>query len=59
LKNQPAVYIQGLKCESPISSPISVDLTELWAMATTAEEEELVREAWLLGVATAEDGDTG
>jgi hypothetical protein len=29
------------------------------AMATTAEEEELLREAWLLAVATAEDGDTG
>jgi hypothetical protein len=57
LNNQPAVYVQGLKCESPISSPISV--TELWAMATTAEEEELLREAWLLTVATAEDGDTG
>jgi hypothetical protein len=40
-------------------SLISVDLTELWAMEATAEEEELVREAWLLGVAMAEDGDTG
>jgi hypothetical protein len=29
-------------------------------MVTTAEEEELVRDAaWLMGVATAEDGDTG
>jgi hypothetical protein len=24
-----------------------------------AKEEELVREAWLLGVVTVEDGDTG
>jgi hypothetical protein len=47
--------VQALICESPIS----VDLAELWAMVTTAEEEEPVREAWLLGVATAEDGDTG
>jgi hypothetical protein len=51
--------VQALICESPISPPISVDLAELWAMATTTEEEELVREAWLLGVATAEEGDTG
>jgi hypothetical protein len=42
LQNQSTVHVQGLKCESPIT----VDLMEFLAMATSPEEEELAGEAW-------------
>jgi hypothetical protein len=54
LQNQSTVHVQGLKCESPIT----VDLMELLAMATNAEEEELAGEAWLSGATMTNDGDT-
>jgi hypothetical protein len=59
LKLQNQSTLQELKCESPISSPVNVDLTVLLAMAATRKEEELVGEAWLPAVATVEDGATG